>query len=110
MKESLLDVMKWGLILVIAGAVVGILTHFSQFGILALWITALATAVIAYHAVASQLLNQKIKERDEEFRQQVSDMYQAIVVSNVVSPAQSDTSKAIDRFRELYKGKTKIFD
>ena len=110
MKERLLDVMKWGLILVIAGAVVGVLTHFSEIGILALWITALATAVIAYHAVATHVLNQKAQSRDKEFHQQISDLYQAIVISNVIHPEQGYTSDALKRFKGFYKGKTPIFD
>ena len=108
MKERLLDVMKWGLILVIAGAVIGILTHFSEFGILAMGITTLATAVIAYHAVASHVLSQKISARDEEFRQQVTDLYQAIVIITAVVSGPSSESHAIKRFKELYKGRTPI--
>ena len=114
MKERLLDVMKWGLILVIAGAVVGVLTHFSEIGILALWITALATAVIAYHAVANHLLVQKVQSKDEEFRQQVHDLYEAIVISNIFITQGTLDENAIrtriQTFKKYYKGKTLIFN
>jgi hypothetical protein len=108
MKERLLDVAKCGLILVIAGAVVGTLTHFSEFGILGTWITALATAVIAYHAVASHVLSQKIRARDEEFRQQVTDLYQALIIITAGVSGPTTESHAIKRFKELYKGNTPI--
>ena len=52
----------------------------------ALWNTAGATAVIAIFAAASFWLASKIKKRDDEFRQQVSDLYKAIVISNFRAP------------------------
>lgn len=49
------------------------------------WIIALATAVIAFYSVALWRATQKAGEREEEFRGQLSDLYQAIVVATVIS-------------------------
>jgi predicted PurR-regulated permease PerM len=78
--------------------------------VIAIIITAIATGVIAYYATQSHKLASKIQIRDDEFRQQIKDLYQAIVVSNVIEPSPGDTSKAIKHFKEFYKGKTPILD
>lgn len=114
MKEKLQDVIKIGLILIIAGAVVGLLTHFSEFGALGIWITALATAAIAFYSFMSYQLASKIQSRDDEFRREVKDLYQAIVVSNLVlaqGPVGicSNMEGRIGYFNEYYKGETSIF-
>lgn len=93
---------------------------------LALGITAIATGVIAIYAIKSHSLadknyqlGQEIKKAnelktksDDEFRQQVSDLYKAIVVSNLLSPT-SDILRAIKKFNQAYKlagGKLQIFE
>ena len=109
MKEKLQDVIKWGLILVIAGAVVGLLTHFSEFGILGIWITAIATAAIAVYSFMSYQLASSIKSRDEEFRQQIRDLYEAIVISNIVTERR-ELEGRIEAFKQHYRGRTPIFE
>jgi hypothetical protein len=79
----------------------------------AMIITALATGVIAWYAVASHDLSSKISMRDEEDRQKTSDLFQAIVISNFLShpdidEGQAKTDRRIKLFKEKYKGKTPI--
>jgi hypothetical protein len=82
--------------------------------------TTAATIVIAIYAGVNYRLASTIrsrddefredaKTRDEEFRQQVSNLYQAIVISNLIHPPQNNTAQAIKHFRELYMGETPIF-
>jgi len=81
-------------------------------------ITAVATGVIAYYAWRSHQISEAIikltQKRDDdeiEFKQQVKDLYQAIVVSNIVgTPHGANSNEPIAAFKKLYKGNTKIFD
>jgi hypothetical protein len=89
-------------------------------------ITALATVVMAIATVflaiftwQSNKLTREIKRtndlneaEDKEFKQRVSDLYQAIVISNIVTaPGMPGQIKGvIDTFKAHYKGKTVIFD
>ena len=87
----------------------------TAFIIIATCITATATAVIAWYAIANHKLTSKLQSRDEEFRQQVRDLYQAIVISTFIIPEAktmvgSTLQGRISIFREYYKGKTHIFD
>jgi hypothetical protein len=76
-----------------------------------MWITAIATVVIAIYAFMSYRLASKIKAKDDEHRQQTTDLYQAIVISNLIGerPMVSGSEK-IKYFKAKYKGKTPIFD
>ena len=60
--------------------------------------TAIATVVIAYYSWQSHRLSKQLK-----------DLFQAIVVSNLVNKG-SATTTAIREFKQHYNGKTKIFD
>ena len=82
-------------------------------------VTALATTAIAIFSWNSYCLSKQIKKatedqikRDEEFKSQIKDLYQAIVISNVLSGPSSygALTQAIDAFKSQYKGKFKIFD
>ena len=80
-------------------------------------VSALAAACIAIYAIISHRLSKEIKESnerkekgDEEFRQQVSDLYEAIVISNSIGSTSGETSKRIGFFKEHYKGKTPVFE
>ena len=78
-------------------------------------IITIATVVIAFFAIASYRLASKIQERDEEHRQQISDLYQAIVISNFISnldraEGYSSIENMKREFKMEYKGKTPIFD
>ncbi len=44
----------------------------------------LSTAIIAYYAFVSYRLTSQMKKNDDEFKQQLSDLYKAIVISNVM--------------------------
>ena len=82
-------------------------------------VTALATTAIAIFSWCSYCLSKEIKKsmedqskREEEFKSQVKDLYQAIVISNLLSGPSSfgDLPKAINAFKSQYKGKFRIFD
>ncbi len=45
--------------------------------------------------------------KDQEFREQLSDLYKAIVISNLLS-GNSDISITQNAFKSQYKGKTQI--
>ena len=81
----------------------------------------IASIAIAIYAFKSHDLAKEIKKAnelktkgDQEFREQVSDLYQAIVISNLIpihSGAGADSVQhpsAIDFFKRVYKGKTPI--
>lgn len=73
------------------------------------WIamSAIATCVIALYAYKSHQLASKIIVKNKQYQQEVSDLYTAIVISNLFCAGESTESK-IQSFRKLYKGKTKI--
>ena len=82
-------------------------------------VTAVATMAIAIFTWCSYCISQQIKratedqsKREEEFKNQIKDLYQAIVISNVLSGPSSygALTQAIDAFKSQYKGKFKIFD
>jgi hypothetical protein len=81
-------------------------------------ISMVATAVIAFYAWRSYELSQQIKNTndlkikgDQEFREQLSDLYQAITISTLLSGPSSTGAfdRAISAFKSQYKGKTPIF-
>ncbi len=127
MKERLLDVMKWGLIIVIAGAVFYFVAPTRQFQAIWLIMTAVAAAAIAFYALQNHTLagksyqlsleinaaNELKARRDDELRQQMSDLCKAIVISNLIKPEydidSAEWKKAIAQFKSLYDGKTVIF-
>lgn len=112
--------------------IAGIVFYFvlSRFELRTLWviITACATAAIAVYAAISHNLaknhyrlareinsaNELRVKSEDEFRQQVSDLYEAIVISNFIIP-EANTARGgtlegrIRIFKEYYKGKTEIF-
>ena len=78
----------------------------------AICVSAIATGVIAIYSVINYKLSSTIKSKDEEFRQQVSDLYKAIVISNIVG-GPHDTHLAIEDFKIHYEkagGKTTILN
>jgi len=77
-------------------------------------VTAIATAVIAVYAWQSHKLLKQINQKDLEFRQQVKDLYQAIVLSNLMNTvgktgAMGSIGGVISEFSTYYKGETPIF-
>ena len=87
--------------------------------VLASGITALATIIIAWYAVVSHRLMKSIKNKDDEFRLQVTDLYKAIVISTLLSRVTPGTTRdglmrnSIPEFNKAYYdeagGKTPIF-
>lgn len=78
-------------------------------------ITALATVAIAIFTFVNYQLASKIQKRDEEYRQQTRDLFQAIVISNILSDPEArlgnkNLDNDIEAFKQMYKGKTAIFD
>ena len=77
-------------------------------------VSAMATVVIAFCAIVSFSIAFSLWKRDKEFRQQTSDLFQAIVISNILSDPEARLGNFklddnIEAFKELYKGKTPIF-
>jgi integrase len=82
--------------------------------IFSMLITAGATGVIAWYAIANHILSSNISLRDEEYRQQTSDLFQAIVISNILSDPEARLGNVkldhnIEAFKKIYKGKTPIY-
>ena len=50
-----------------------------------MWITAIATATIAFWGGCSLLLAWRIKSKEDEYKQNINDLFQAIVISNILS-------------------------
>lgn len=61
----------------------------------------------SFYTVVNYRLASKIQEREKEYRQQVSDLYHAMVVSNLLS-TDSGIDTRFDLFEKNYKGKTPI--
>jgi hypothetical protein len=73
----------------------------------AMWITAIATAVIALNALMSYRLVSRIQTRDNDFRQQLRDLYEAIVISNLLF-SETGLDRRLALFEGTYQGKTPI--
>lgn len=74
-----------------------------------------ATVVIAIFAYVSYRLASNIQTRDEDYRQQITDLYQAMVISYLTHGTETGSSSRkmeykISKFKEHYTGKTTIFD
>lgn len=76
---------------------------------LSIIVSALGTSVIAGFAVTNYLLAKAIMTKDEQHQQEIKDLYQAIVISNICWNRYDNHTDKIRHFKELYNGKTKIF-
>jgi len=86
-------------------------------------LTTIATVTIAFLAYANYRLSKALKEseekfkesmlqRDEQFRDELKSLYQAMVIATMVGtsdPARS-LSQKLKTFKEFYKGNINIFD
>lgn len=74
-------------------------------------ITSIATVIIAWYAYCNYRLYKVIQEKDAEYKEQISDLYQAIVIATLLSGPSSygGIEEAIKEFNRHYKGKTKVF-
>ncbi len=91
---------------------------FSVVTVVSTAMTALATVMIWVYARKSHQLAQALKQteeararRDDEFREQLSDLYQAIVIATVLSGPSSfgQFHNSVEVFNQQYTGKTPIF-
>jgi len=80
--------------------------------IISVVVAAIATIVIAVVACQNLCLIKKNNQKEEEHKAQIKDLYQAIVISNLLSGPSSFgfLKQSIDAFNAHYKGKVKIFD
>jgi len=74
---------------------------------LALWITGIATAVIAWFAYSNYRLAKEIKETRDKHDEETKDLFQAMVIANIAS-GPHNYSESLRFFKENYKGKTEI--
>ena len=79
------------------------------------YVSAISTAFIAISAWVSLWLAFTIRAGDKMYRRQVKDLFEAIVISNLlVDPKVENTSaqmtRRIEAFKKCYKGKTPLFD
>ena len=83
--------------------------------LLAMIVSAIASAVIAFYAIKAHALTKVLRQKDTEHQQEIKDIFQAIVISNLLlSDTQGPDSKwvqiRIDKFKKMYSGTTRIFD
>lgn len=71
-------------------------------------ISTIATCVIAYYAFESHNLTRALMLKDKHHKQEINDLYRAIVISNLFCAGESTDTK-MKSFKDLYTGKTKIF-
>ena len=71
-------------------------------------VSAIATLIIVIFTGLNYQIYKKLQEKDEEYKNQISDLYKAIVVSNLLS-GNSDLDMTYKKFNREYTGKTKIF-
>ena len=71
-------------------------------------VSTIATLIIAIFTGLNYQIYKKLQEKDEEYKNQISDLYKAIVVSNLLS-GNSDLDMTYKKFNREYTGKTKIF-
>ena len=74
-------------------------------------IIAVASATIAWCTYLNYKLYQVIQKKDKEYKEQISDLYQGIIIATLISGPSSygQILQAIEEFKKHYKGKTKIF-
>lgn len=76
---------------------------------LALWITGIATAVIAWLAYSNYKLAKEIKETREKRDEETKDLFQAMVIAEVIGGSGGYDQNFIDMFKMHYKKRADIF-
>ena len=79
------------------------------------FVSAISSAFIAIFAGVSLWLAFTIRAGDKMYRRQVRDLYEAIIISNILSTpeailASDHLVKKVKAFKEFYRGETPIFD
>ncbi len=77
-------------------------------------LSAVSTGVIAVFSIVSFFLARSIKAKSDEYQKQVSDLFQAIAITNILSGLGTATGLTtmdgmIEEFNKHYKGETTIF-
>ena len=77
-------------------------------------VSAASMVAIVIYTIKSHRLVSGIQERDAEYKQQITDLYQAMVICGLFSGdprtiGEGDMPKKISFFKQYYKGKTEIF-
>jgi hypothetical protein len=71
-------------------------------------LSAISTVVIAVFSAVSFFLARSIKAKNDEYQNQIKDLFQTIVVSNVISVSDGigadEIKEKLKTFKELYKG------
>jgi|WetSurMetagenome_2_1015567.scaffolds.fasta_scaffold395432_2 hypothetical protein len=74
---------------------------------------AIATAIISFYAWKAHQLTVAIKQKDAAHQQEIKDLFQAIVISNILSgPHEVGSSlleSRITQFNQWYNGNIQIF-
>lgn len=75
-------------------------------------VTAIASAIIAIYTYKAHQLTSAIRQKDSEHQQEIKDLFQAIVISNILSAGKPQGGQLLDglfsEFERRYKGKTPI--
>ena len=79
-------------------------------------ISAVSTVVIAIYSWRNYCLtielkksNERRSSENEEFREQIKDLYQAITIATIISSTGTGVDQGIRDFKSHYTGKVKIF-
>lgn len=74
-------------------------------------ISAIATTVIAYFTYQNYKMYKVLQNKDEEYKKQTRDLYQAIVISTLLSGPSSYGAyrECKEVFKKEYVGETPIF-
>ena len=72
-------------------------------------VTVFVTAFMAILTWWNYKFIKLIEEENEKFKNQTLDLYQAIVISNLVTSVEIQTRMKLDIFKKFYNGKSAIF-
>lgn len=74
-------------------------------------ISAIATVVIAYFTYQNYKMYKILQNKDKQYKKQTRDLYQAIVISTLLSGPSSHGGyrECKEVFKKEYAGETKIF-
>ena len=77
--------------------------------VVAMIVSAISTAVIAFFSIASWRLTNRIAAEGTTHQDQFQDLLQAIVVSNMTQHSGGAVSISIENFKKYYNGTTRVF-
>jgi type II secretory pathway pseudopilin PulG len=87
--------------------------EFPVITVIAIVVSAGATAFVAYYARATLKLTQQMEASARQHQEELSDLYQAIVIATLLTGPGHNTSNFFENgkryFKSAYKGNTEIF-